>query len=84
MNIPMVSAVMRNCLQREAGHRSGQAGGRLLVYGSQSIEARRPWCPRSFKKGFVTSDSNLSPEATLADVLALKAKKTGHSTVAYH
>ena len=36
---------------------------------------------KSYKKGFVTSDSNLRPDATLADVLALK-EKTGHSTVA--
>ena len=36
---------------------------------------------KAYKKGFVTSDSNLPPEATLADVLDLKAR-TGHSTVA--
>ena len=36
---------------------------------------------KSYKKGFVTSDSNLKPTATLADVLSLK-EKTGHSTVA--
>ncbi len=33
------------------------------------------------KAGFVSSDSNLSPNNTLADILALK-EKTGHSTVA--
>ena len=36
---------------------------------------------KTYKKGFVTSDSNLSPSATLADVLELK-QRTGHSTVA--
>ena len=36
---------------------------------------------KSYKAGFVKSDSNLSPEATLADVIALK-ERTGHSTVA--
>ena len=36
---------------------------------------------KAYKKGFVTSDSNLPPEATLADVLDLKTR-TGHSTVA--
>ncbi len=36
---------------------------------------------KTYKKGFVTSDSNLSPNATLGDVLELK-QKTGHSTVA--
>ena len=33
------------------------------------------------KAGFVPSDSNISPENTLADVLALK-EKTGHATMA--
>ena len=36
---------------------------------------------KAYKKGFVTSDSNLPPEATLSDVLDLKVR-TGHSTVA--
>ena len=36
---------------------------------------------KAYKKGFVTSDSNLPPEATLGDVLDLKTR-TGHSTVA--
>ncbi|UQT38557.1 IMP dehydrogenase [Acidaminococcus intestini] len=36
---------------------------------------------KSYKAGFVVSDSNLRPDSTLADVLALK-EKTGHSTVA--
>ena len=36
---------------------------------------------KSYKKGFVTSDSNIRPDATLADILELKAQ-TGHSTVA--
>ena len=36
---------------------------------------------KSYKAGFVVSDSNVRPDATLADILALK-EKTGHSTVA--
>ena len=36
---------------------------------------------KSYKAGFVISDSNISPESTLNDILALKAR-TGHSTVA--
>ena len=45
-------------------------------------KTRQPWFRvKSYKKGFVTSDSNLKPTATLADVLELK-EKTGHSTVA--
>lgn len=36
---------------------------------------------KAYKAGFVTSDSNIQPDQTLADILALK-QKTGHSTVA--
>ena len=36
---------------------------------------------KSYRAGFVISDSNISPEATLKDILALK-EQTGHSTVA--
>ena len=36
---------------------------------------------KGHKAGFVTSDSNLAPDATLKDVLALK-ERHGHSTVA--
>ena len=36
---------------------------------------------REIKAGYVVSDSNLAPTATLHDVLELKAR-TGHSTIA--
>ena len=36
---------------------------------------------KNYKAGFVPSDSNVSPEDTLADIIALK-EKTGHSTMA--
>lgn len=36
---------------------------------------------KAYKAGYVKSDSNLSPEMTLGDVLALK-EKTGHATMA--
>ena len=54
-----------------------------FIYGSQSIESQAQMVARvkSYRAGFVISDSNISPEATLADILALK-EQTGHSTVA--
>ena len=36
---------------------------------------------KSYKAGFVVSDSNITPDGTMADVMALK-EQTGHSTVA--
>ena len=83
MNIPMISAIM----QAVSGDRLAVAlateGGVSFIYGSQSIEDQAAMVKRAkdHKAGFVKSDSNLSPNATLADVIALK-EKTGHSTVA--
>jgi IMP dehydrogenase len=58
-------------------------GGVSFIYGSQTPDDEAAMVRRvkTYKKGFVTSDSNLSPDATLGDVLELK-QKTGHSTVA--
>lgn len=57
-------------------------GGISFIYGSQSIEDEAAMVARvkSYKAGYVKSDSNLAPDMTLADVLELKAK-TGHSTM---
>ena len=58
-------------------------GGVSFIYGSQPIESQAEMVRnvKASKAGFVGSDSNLSLDSTLADVLALK-KKTGHSTMA--
>ena len=58
-------------------------GGISFIYSSQTIEEEAQMVARvkSYKAGFVTSDSNLKPDSTLADVLALK-DRTGHSTIA--
>ena len=58
-------------------------GGISFIFGSQSVESQAAMVSKvkATKAGFVGSDSNISPEATLADVIALK-EKTGHSTMA--
>ena len=83
MNIPMVSAVMQAVSGEKLAIALARQGGIAFIYGSQSVEDEAAMVARvkDYKKGFVTSDSNLTPENTLADVLALKAR-TGHSTVA--
>ena len=83
LNIPMVSSIMQSVSGENLAIALAKQGGIAFIYGSQSIadEAAMVSRVKSYKKGFVSSDSNLSPEATLADVLALK-EKTGHSTVA--
>ena len=83
MNIPMISAIMQSVSGPDLAIALAKQGGVSFIYGSQSIESEAEMVRKvkSYKKGFVTSDSNLKPTATLADVLALK-EKTGHSTVA--
>ena len=83
MNIPMVSAIMQSVSNDTMAIALAKEGGVSFIYGSQSVEEEAAMVARvkNYKKGFITSTSNITPENTLADVLALKAK-TGHSTVA--
>ena len=83
LNVPMVSAVMQSVSGDRLAVALAQEGGVSFLYGSQSIEDEAAMVARvkSYKAGFVRSDSNISPDATLADILALR-EQTGHSTVA--
>lgn len=83
LNIPMVSAIMQAVSGERLAVELARNGGISFIYGSQTADDEAAMIARvkAKKAGFVPSDSNLSPENTLADVLALKAK-TGHSTVA--
>ncbi|MBQ9941993.1 MAG: IMP dehydrogenase [Christensenellaceae bacterium] len=83
LNIPLVSAIMQAVSDDKLAIALAKEGGMSFIYGSQSIEDEAKMVARvkSYKAGFVTSDSNITPESTLADVLALK-EKTGHGTIA--
>ena len=83
LNIPMTSAVMQSVSNDTLAIALAKEGGISFIFGSQSIESQAAMVSRvkHHKAGFVTSASNLTPENTLADVLALKAKN-GFSTVA--
>ncbi len=83
MNIPLVSAIMQSVSNDTLAIALAKEGGISFIYGSQSIESEAKMVSnvKSYKAGFVVSDSNIRPDATLADILALK-EKTGHSTVA--
>ena len=83
LNIPMVSAIMQAVSNDTLAVALAKEGGLSFIYGSQSIEDEAAMVRRvkSSKAGFVISASNLTPDATLADVLALK-EKNGFSTVA--
>ena len=82
-NIPMVSAIMQAVSDDRMAIALAQEGGISFIYGSQTIESEAAMVSRvkSYKAGFIVSDSNVKPDQTLADILDLKAR-TGHSTVA--
>ncbi|EAH4446467.1 TPA: IMP dehydrogenase [Listeria innocua] len=83
MNIPLVSAIMQAVSDDNMGIALAKEGGVSFIFGSQSIESEAAMVSRvkNHKAGFVISDSNISPDKTLQDILDLK-EKTGHSTVA--
>ena len=83
LNIPMVSAIMQSVSNDTLAIALAKEGGISFIYGSQSVESEAAMVARvkKYKAGFVVSDSNLPPTATLADVLALR-ERSGHSTVA--
>ncbi len=83
LNIPMVSAIMQSVSGEKLAVALAREGGVSFIYGSQSVEDEAAMVARAknFKAGFVTSASNIRPDQTLADILALKAEN-GFSTVA--
>jgi len=83
MNIPLVSAIMQAVSDDKMAIALAKEGGLSFVFGSQPVETQAQMVSRvkTYKAGFVPSDSNITPESTLADILALK-EKTGHSTMA--
>ena len=83
LNIPMVSAIMQSVSDDKLAVALAQEGGMSFIYGSQSIEEQVGMVKKvkRYRAGFVVSDSNVSPEMTLENVLSL-TQETGHSTIA--
>jgi len=83
LNIPLTSAIMQSVSNDTLAIALAKEGGLSFIFGSQSIESQAAMVAKvkNHKAGFVVSASNLTPENTLADVLALK-ERNGFSTVA--
>ncbi|MCL2373239.1 MAG: IMP dehydrogenase [Defluviitaleaceae bacterium] len=83
LNIPMVSAIMQSVSDDKMGVALAKEGGVSFVFVSQSIESQAAMVRRAknHRAGFVVSVSNVRPDQTLADILALR-QKNGHATVA--
>lgn len=82
LNVPMTSAIMQSVSNDTLAIALAREGGISFIFGSQSIESEAEMVRKvkNYKAGFVVSDSNLTPDDTLADVLALVASK-GHNTI---
>lgn len=83
LSIPLISAIMQSVSDDKMAIALAREGGMSFIYGSQSIESEAAMVARvkAYKSGFVKSDSNLSPDQTLADVIEL-VKRKGHNTIA--
>lgn len=83
LNLPFTAAAMQAVSGPDLAIALARKGGAAFIFCSQSIESQAAMVRevKEHKAGFVVSDSNLPPTATLADAVALR-KKTGHSTIA--
>jgi IMP dehydrogenase len=82
LNIPFVSAIMQAVSDSGLAIELARNGGLSFIFGSQPIESQAEMVRRvkNFKAGFVVSDSNVTPETSLADAIRL-IQATGHSTI---
>ena len=83
LNVPFASAIMQSVSNDTMAIALAKEGGISFIYGYQSIEDEAAMVARvkSYKAGFVPSASNITPDATLGDVLELK-ERNGYSTMA--
>lgn len=82
MNIPVSSAIMQAVSDSGLAIALTRSGGLSFIFGSQSIESQAEMVKavKKFKAGIVVSDTNLTAEDTLNEVLEIK-RRTGHSTI---
>ncbi len=83
LNVPFASAIMQAVSNDMLAIALARQGGISFIFCSQPIEDQAEMVARvkRFKAGFVASDSNVRPDHTLQDVLALR-DRTGHTTMA--
>ncbi len=83
LNMPLVSASMQAVSGPDMAIALARQGGLAFIFCSQSIESQAAMIAKvkAHKAGFVKSDSNVKPDATLSELLEVM-NRTGHSTVA--
>ena len=82
INIPIVSACMQAVSGQELAISLARQGGMAFIFCSQPIKSQVAMvrAVKQHKAGFVESDSNIRPEASLRELMQLM-RRTGHSTV---
>ena len=82
INTPIVSAAMQSVSGSELGISLARQGGLAFIFCSQDIQTQADMVHqvKAHKAGFVSSDTNATPDKTLKEVITLM-KNTGHSTV---
>lgn len=83
LEVPFTSAAMQAVSGPDLAIALARKGGCAFIYCSQAIEDQAEMVRKvkEHKAGFVESDSNVAPEAPLAEAISL-SKRTGHSTIA--
>ena len=81
-NIPFVSAIMQSVSGEKMAIALAREGGCSFIYGAQSIESQAQMVRnvKKYKAGFITSDSNVTKDTTIQELIDL-IEQTGHSTV---
>ncbi|QSB06049.1 IMP dehydrogenase [Natronoglycomyces albus] len=83
LGTPVTSAIMQSVSSHDLAIALARAGGLSFLYHNQPIEDQAAAVRRvkTFKSGFVTSDTNVRPTDALRDLVELM-ERTGHSTAA--
>ena len=81
-NLPMVSAIMQSVSGEKMAISLAREGGIAFIYGAQSINDQAAMIAnvKKYKAGFIISDSNVTENTTIGELINL-VEKTGHSTV---
>ena len=81
-NLPMVSAIMQSVSGEKMAIALAREGGCSFIFGAQSIESQAQMVRnvKKYKAGFITSDSNVTSDTPIKDLISL-IEETGHSTV---
>jgi len=82
LKIPFTSAIMQSVSDDKMAVALAKEGGLSFIFCSQAIESEAEMVKKvkKYKAGFVVSDSNLTPNTTLGEVIKMK-EATGHSTM---